>query len=178
LLSSSAFSPLCIGATIYAFNVICPGASVQHLSLIHPHYRKLCRVLVDVDEWGQVELMKLLLRYARVMLPKPSRSDEGGEKESSEEIDPDLKLLLNSVEPTFQSRNPAVVIAATKIFYYLAPPSMFGKFMGPIMRLLLASNGTASGVERVVLRYVVQLTSGEESVAVRLFLIHEPYHPD
>lgn len=137
-------------------------------------------MLIDVDEWGQVELMKLLLRYARVMLPKPSRSDEveGGEKESSEEIDPDLKLLLNSVEPTFQSRNPAVVIAATKIFYYLAPQSMFVKFMGPIMRLLLASNGTASGVERVVLRYVVQLTSGEESVAVRLSPADYFHHPD
>lgn len=73
---------------------------------------------MEVDEWGQVDLINLLLRYARTMLPRPMGRRgtgtgtgeikgvvDGGEEE---EIDPDVKLLLESVEGTFQSRNPAV----------------------------------------------------------------------
>jgi AP-3 complex subunit beta len=41
------------------------------LELLHPHYRKLCKVLVDADEWGQVQLLDLLGRYARTMLSRP-----------------------------------------------------------------------------------------------------------
>lgn len=66
---------------------------------------------MEVDEWGQVDLINLLLRYARTMLPRPMGrrnkgevSEEGGE----EEVDSDVKLLLESVEGTLQSRNPAV----------------------------------------------------------------------
>lgn len=66
--------------------------------MMHQQYRRLCRILVDVDEWGQIDLLNLLLRYARTMLPRPI----------GEEIDTDIKFLLTSAEPLFQSRNPAV----------------------------------------------------------------------
>jgi len=59
-----------------------------------------------VDEWGQVELMELLMRYARSMLVRPVGGDEG--EGGVEEVDRDLQLLLTSSEPLFQSRNPAV----------------------------------------------------------------------
>ncbi len=64
-------------------------------------------MIVDVDEWGQVNLLELLIRYARTMLPRPTVSHHipGEEKE---DVDPDLKLLLSSAEPLFQSRNAAV----------------------------------------------------------------------
>ncbi|KAG8678120.1 AP-3 complex subunit beta, partial [Ceratobasidium sp. 395] len=60
-------SPLSVGAVARAFTLLCPN----RLDLLHPHYRRLCRVLVDADEWGQVELLDLLSRYARSMLSKP-----------------------------------------------------------------------------------------------------------
>lgn len=65
---------------------------------------------MEVDEWGQVDLINLLLRYARTMLPRPvSKGVVGGDSEKEEEeIDSDVKLLLESVEGTFQNRNPAV----------------------------------------------------------------------
>jgi len=71
---------------------------------------------VDLDEWGQVELMDLLLRYARTMLPRPgigsSAGAMAGEEEGKEEdMDKDVKLLLDSVELVFQSRNPAVSVS-------------------------------------------------------------------
>jgi hypothetical protein len=73
------------------------------LDLLHSHFRRLCRTLADVDEWGQVNLLGLLTRYVRTMLLKPS--------DSGESTDPDLQLLLSCSEPLFMSRNPAVRIS-------------------------------------------------------------------
>ena len=95
-------SPLSIGSVAIAFEVLCP----TRLDLLHPHFRRLCRVLVDVDEWGQVNLVELLTRYARTMLPKPSI--ETGMEGQGVELDKDLELLLRSMEPLLQSRNHAV----------------------------------------------------------------------
>jgi AP-3 complex subunit beta len=88
-----------------AFEMVCP----TRLDLLHIHYRRLCHTLVDVDEWGQVNMLNLLLRYVRTMLAKPS--------ESGSSIDPDIQLLLTSAEPLFMSRNPAVS-AAMFLFYF------------------------------------------------------------
>ena len=96
-------SPLSIGSVATAFETVCP----TRLDLLHTHYRRLCRVIVDVDEWGQVNLLELLIRYARTMLPRPTASHVGPEEEK-EEVDSDLELLVTSAEPLFQSRNPAV----------------------------------------------------------------------
>lgn len=54
-------STFTIGSVLMAFNQVCP----DRLDLIHPQYRKLCRMLVDMDEWGQITALDLLLRYAR-----------------------------------------------------------------------------------------------------------------
>ncbi|KAF5327542.1 hypothetical protein D9619_004173 [Psilocybe cf. subviscida] len=131
-------SPLALGAVIVAFNALCP----DRVELLHPHFRRLCRILVDMDEWGQVEAMGLLLRYARVMLVRPSEQEVGAEM-----LDKDLRLLLESVEPVFLSRNPAVVLAASRVFFYAAPPAMHTRFVSPLLRLLSVSPAVA----RVVL---------------------------
>lgn len=44
-----------------AFNEVCP----TRYDLIHPYYRKLCNMLTDLDEWGQIAVLDLLLRYGR-----------------------------------------------------------------------------------------------------------------
>lgn len=93
-------SPLSIGSVAVAFDAICP----TRLDLLHPHYRRMCRLLADLDEWGQLTWLNLLLRYARTMLSKPS-SDCAGDATSD---DVDLKLLLSSSESLLHSRNPAV----------------------------------------------------------------------
>ncbi|KAF8954115.1 adaptin N terminal region-domain-containing protein [Flammula alnicola] len=139
-------SPLSLGSVAVAFQSICP----TRLDLLHPHYRRLCRVLVDVDEWGQVEMMELLLRYVRTMLIRPG----GGGTVEGEDLDKDIKLFLDSVQPVFQSRNPAVVMAATKVFFYAAPPSYWPTFIAPVLRLLTASRE----VERVVLVDLLLIT--------------------
>lgn len=101
-------SPLSIGSVASAFAAVCP----TRLDLLHQHYRRLCRTVVDADEWGQVELLDLLTRYARTMLPRPIVvQDTNGEHK--EEIDSDVQLLLTCSEPLFQSYNPAVSSTCT-----------------------------------------------------------------
>ncbi|CAE6426865.1 unnamed protein product [Rhizoctonia solani] len=153
-------SSLSVGAVARAFSIICP----HKLELLHPHYRKLCRVLVDADEWGQVELLDLLGRYARTMLSRPveglkelvgksaeSKDDvekflEDAPTASFEALDPDLLLLLKSSENLIHSRNPAVVLSVARIHWYLAPSSYRSKIVSPLLRLLHIS----PEIERVV----------------------------
>ena len=54
-------STMVLGSAMAAFVEVCP----ERLDLIHPNFRKLCRLLADVEEWGQVSVINLLLRYSR-----------------------------------------------------------------------------------------------------------------
>ncbi|OMO59005.1 hypothetical protein CCACVL1_25169 [Corchorus capsularis] len=51
-------SPGVVGAAAAAFASVCP----YNLSLIGRNYRKLCEILPDVEEWGQIVLIGILLR--------------------------------------------------------------------------------------------------------------------
>ncbi|KAE8682072.1 AP3-complex subunit beta-A [Hibiscus syriacus] len=52
-------SPAVVGAAAAAFASVCP----YNLSLIGWNYTKLCEILPDVEEWGQIALIGILLRY-------------------------------------------------------------------------------------------------------------------
>ncbi|CAH8626484.1 unnamed protein product [Heterobilharzia americana] len=56
-----------IGSAVRAFEEVCP----DRLDLIHKNYRKLCSLIMDVDEWGQVIILTMLTRYARTQFPNP-----------------------------------------------------------------------------------------------------------
>ncbi|CAL1715981.1 unnamed protein product [Somion occarium] len=147
-------SPLPIGSVAVAFEAVCP----TRLDLFHQHYRRLCRTLIDMDDWGQVDLLNLLVRYARTMLPRPVITEDADGQ--SEEVDPDLKLLLSSAEPLFQSNNPAVVLAVARAFYYLGPPSEMKKIVSPLLRLLHIS----PEIERVTLSYILVVARSSPSL--------------
>ncbi|KAG9454700.1 hypothetical protein H6P81_007604 [Aristolochia fimbriata] len=63
-------SPGVVGAAAAAFNSVCPN---NH-PLIGRNFRRLCETLPDVEEWGQILLIEILLRYviARHGLSKES----------------------------------------------------------------------------------------------------------
>lgn len=42
--------------------------------LLLRNYRKLCNLVMDVDEWGQVVILSMLTRYARTQFPNPEKS--------------------------------------------------------------------------------------------------------
>ena len=99
-------SPLSIGAVAIAFQTICP----TRLDLLHKHYRRLCRMLIDADAWGQINMLEMLSRYARSMLARPVAVAQDTQDNGSiaEEVDPDLQLLLSNAEPLLMSGNHAV----------------------------------------------------------------------
>src|ERR1700761_7145073 len=71
------------GAAVGAFLEICP----ERLDLIHPQFLGLVKKLVDMDEWGQLATLRLLLMYARQCFPRSH-----SKKDSSETtLDPDLE---------------------------------------------------------------------------------------
>ncbi|XP_017074798.1 AP-3 complex subunit beta-2 [Drosophila eugracilis] len=63
---------LVVGSAVMAFDEVCP----ERVDLIHKNYRKLCNLLVDVDEWGQVIIINMLTRYARTQFVDPNADDE------------------------------------------------------------------------------------------------------
>ncbi|MGH0180542.1 UNVERIFIED_CONTAM: hypothetical protein FKN15_022332 [Acipenser sinensis] len=58
---------LVAGSVVMAFEEVCP----DRIDLIHKNYRKLCNMLVDVEEWGQVLIINMLTRYARTQFLDP-----------------------------------------------------------------------------------------------------------
>ncbi|VDP23817.1 unnamed protein product [Schistosoma margrebowiei] len=58
-----------VGSAVRAFEEVCP----ERLDLIHKNYRKLCNLVMDVDEWGQVVILSMLTRYARTQFPNPEK---------------------------------------------------------------------------------------------------------
>lgn len=60
-------NPLVLGTALAALENIAPGRN----DLLHSQYRRLCRSLVDTDEWSQVVMLRVLERYARCEFSDP-----------------------------------------------------------------------------------------------------------
>uniref|UniRef100_A0A673HH73 AP-3 complex subunit beta n=1 Tax=Sinocyclocheilus rhinocerous TaxID=307959 RepID=A0A673HH73_9TELE len=142
-------STLVAGSVVMAFEEVCP----DRIDLIHKNYRKLCNLLVDVEEWGQVVIIHMLTRYARTQFVSPWREDavfdENSAKafyDSEEErrvdqskpyiMDPDHRLLLRNTKPLLQSRNTAVVMAVSQLYWHLAPKHELSIITKSLVRLL------------------------------------------
>ena len=63
---------LVAGSAVTAFEEVCG----ERIDLIHKNYRKLCNLLVDVDEWGQLAITQMLTRYARTQFLNPNVEDQ------------------------------------------------------------------------------------------------------
>uniref|UniRef100_A0A8C2K4K1 AP-3 complex subunit beta n=1 Tax=Cyprinus carpio TaxID=7962 RepID=A0A8C2K4K1_CYPCA len=139
---------LVAGSVVMAFEEVCP----DRIDLIHKNYRKLCNLLIDVEEWGQVVIINMLTRYARTQFLNPNineslleessekafyaSDDEEDEDKKAEAatlakrkpyvMDPDHRLLLRNTKPLLQSRNAAVVMAVAQLYFHLAPKAEVG----------------------------------------------------
>ncbi|XP_008323919.1 AP-3 complex subunit beta-1 isoform X2 [Cynoglossus semilaevis] len=144
-------STLVAGSVVVAFEEVCP----DRIDLIHKNYRKLCNLLVDVEEWGQVVIISMLTRYARTQFISPWKEgaafDENSEKtfyDSDHEekkdqteakpyiMDPDHRLLLRNTKPLLQSRNTAVVMSVAQLYWHLAPKQEVSIVTKSLVRLL------------------------------------------
>lgn len=151
-----------VGPAVSAFMEVCP----ERLDLIHAHYRSLVRKLVDMDEWGQIATLKLMLSYSRKCFPRKRQrvtkvtkkkafyDDEQGaneevsreeDEETSEEVivlGPDLDSLLKACIPLLQSRNSAVLSGVVSCFLYLGTPEYLESAIGPLVALLRGPQDT------------------------------------
>uniref|UniRef100_A0AAQ5Y730 AP-3 complex subunit beta n=1 Tax=Amphiprion ocellaris TaxID=80972 RepID=A0AAQ5Y730_AMPOC len=138
-------STLVAGSVVMAFEEVCP----DRIDLIHKNYRKLCNLLVDVEEWGQVVIISMLTRYARTQFTSPWKennekafyeSDSEEKKGHTEEkpyiMDPDHRLLLRNTKPLLQSRNTAVVMSVAQLYWHLAPKHEVSIVTKSLVRLL------------------------------------------
>lgn len=136
-----------VGPTVSAFLEVCP----DRFDLVHKHYRGLVQKLVDMDEWGQLATIKLLLRYSRRSFPRRTKKvlqtskkgfyedDEQEVIETTHEIqvlDPDLELFLKGCRSLLQSRSSAVIVAVVSCFLYLGEPDYLKDAVGPLIALL------------------------------------------
>uniref|UniRef100_A0A0K8S2E4 AP-3 complex subunit beta n=1 Tax=Crotalus horridus TaxID=35024 RepID=A0A0K8S2E4_CROHD len=162
-------STLVAGSVVMAFEEVCP----DRIDLIHKNYRKLCNLLIDVEEWGQVVIIHMLTRYARTQFVSPCKEDgaleEYSEKnfyESDEQqdkdpkankfysMDPDHRLLIRNTKPLLQSRNAAVVMAVAQLYWHVAPYSEAGIVAKSLVRLLRSNRE----VQYIVLQNIATMS--------------------
>ncbi|XP_058623652.1 AP-3 complex subunit beta-2 isoform X2 [Onychostoma macrolepis] len=167
---------LVAGSVVMAFEEVCP----DRIDLIHKNYRKLCNLLIDVEEWGQVVIINMLTRYARTQFLNPNineslleessdkafyASDDEEDEDKKAEVatlakrkpyvmDPDHRLLLRNTKPLLQSRNAAVVMAVAQLYFHLAPKAEVGIIAKALVRLMRSH----SEVQYVVLQNVATMT--------------------
>eukprot|EP00544_Gedaniella_sp_CCMP2646_P013853 CAMPEP_0202500234 /NCGR_PEP_ID=MMETSP1361-20130828/32395_1 /ASSEMBLY_ACC=CAM_ASM_000849 /TAXON_ID=210615 /ORGANISM="Staurosira complex sp., Strain CCMP2646" /LENGTH=275 /DNA_ID=CAMNT_0049132633 /DNA_START=183 /DNA_END=1007 /DNA_ORIENTATION=- len=60
-------STMVLTSSIVAFTELCPYS----LELLHAPFRKICHLLTDMDEWGQVVVIDTMARYCRKFFSKP-----------------------------------------------------------------------------------------------------------
>uniref|UniRef100_A0A663M703 AP-3 complex subunit beta n=1 Tax=Athene cunicularia TaxID=194338 RepID=A0A663M703_ATHCN len=153
---------LVAGSVVMAFEEVCP----ERIDLIHKNYRKLCNLLIDVEEWGQVVIINMLTRYARTQFLSPNQNVSVGDaKDAKAEaaslakrkpyvMDPDHRLLLRNTKPLLQSRNAAVVMAVAQLYFHLAPKAEVGVIAKALVRLLRSHRS----VQYVVLQNVATMS--------------------
>ena len=109
-------TPFVLSSAVAAFQEVCP----ERIDLVHRHYRKICRMLVDCDEWGQILLANLLLRYARTQFTRPDAYDRSLATGLNDDDDADattLELVLpGDGERSKASSNP---LAGTRVLLLL-----------------------------------------------------------
>ncbi|XP_018653568.1 adapter-related protein complex 3, beta subunit [Schistosoma mansoni] len=140
-----------VGSAVRAFEEVCP----ERLDLIHKNYRKLCNLVMDVDEWGQVVILSMLTRYARTQFPNPENNSHNCTSSKSDTIittpekstqysmsdalpilDADRNALLNASRYLLHSHNSAVVMASSQLLFYLNAKDDYPAVVRALIRTL------------------------------------------
>jgi Adaptin N terminal region len=71
------------------------GAETSALHMLHGCFRKLCHLLTDMDEWGQVVCLDVLTRYCRHFFAQPANYGANG---SAEQIDAKRRVVRRQLD--------------------------------------------------------------------------------
>lgn len=83
-LLSTDTSTMVLSSALIAFCEMCP----TRLELLHGCFRKICHLLTDMDEWGQVVILDLFSRYCRKFFKEP----KGWKNGTAEKIDRERRV--------------------------------------------------------------------------------------
>lgn len=132
-------SVMVVAGAIQSFRIVCPN----NFYLLHKNYRKLCRMLLDMEEWAQVLLIETLQRYARTQFVRPADTDTTQDVSHEEfvdsnqtSLDADYKLLLDSCVSLLHHQNSAVVYAAAILIIDLGTETYITQVATPLLRSL------------------------------------------
>eukprot|EP00760_Papus_ankaliazontas_P035762 PhM_4_TR8011/c0_g1_i1/m.45138/K12397/AP3B; AP-3 complex subunit beta len=181
--------PNVVGAAMIAYHEMCP----TNWELLHKHFRKVCKMLPEFDEWAQIMILGVLQHYARTQFVSPMDrekrletakvarhfyddcGDDGSEDNAAKadrtapketDIDVDHRLMLRSALPLLSSRNKGVVMAVCSLYAHCASPAEFqSKCIKSLMRIVHSGRE----VEYVVLANIHTLVcSNPEPFRARL----------
>jgi AP-3 complex subunit beta len=104
--------PSVLSCALSAWEHMCP----ERTDLLHSSYRQICRLLVEMDEWGQLVAMRVLTLYVRRCFDKPVEPNAGTNANqfyddtanNNSTLDPDLVLLYKCAMQLISSRSSAV----------------------------------------------------------------------
>lgn len=172
-------SPAVLSSAFETFETICP----DRLDLIHPNYRRTCAVLDQMDEFGQVNVLRVLEAYARKCFMTPNAASEGDSEQefynqtgSYSSVDPDLTILLNSVQSLLNSRSSAAVLASCRIIHTIGPQTDLHKVARPLLALMRSS----TDVRYIALQNIAVLALGNPSIWQKFakhFIVY-PFDPE
>jgi AP-3 complex subunit beta len=116
-------SAIVLGSAIQSMNALCP----DRFDLIHKHFKKICSLVLEGDEWGQIQILKMMDRYCRLNFTNPSSSVHTNHSEEQlingdpiigvYQKDTDYELFLESCKQLLASKNPLIVMMASRISY-------------------------------------------------------------
>lgn len=121
--------PSVVSCALSAWEHVCP----ERTDLLHLSYRQICRMLIEMDEWGQLAAMRVLTIYVRRCFEKPVENNNNNvdntstehfyddSSENTSSLDPDLLLLYKCALQLIHSRSSAVCflsISFTYVGYY------------------------------------------------------------
>ncbi|EFJ15530.1 hypothetical protein SELMODRAFT_118138 [Selaginella moellendorffii] len=163
------------GAAAQAFISVCP----ERYSLLSSSFRKLCGLLYEADEWGQISLMDILMRYivakygvvrdfssANVEFSclQQAHEENGGDFYKADTTFPDerweVRLMLSSTLSLLRSQNSAVVLQAAVIHWYFSPGNELSNIVKPLLFLLRSS----LDARHVVLANILSFSKCEPSL--------------
>ncbi|NXF52143.1 AP3B1 protein, partial [Oceanites oceanicus] len=160
-------STLVAGSVVMAFEEVCP----DRIDLIHKNYRKLCNLLVDVEEWGQVVIIHMLTRYARTQFVSPWKVSLEEIIRAKAQLELNLATAIKdnkkcfykyignkrskeNLHPLLDAGLTIVVMAVAQLYWHLAPKSEAGIVSKSLVRLLRSNRE----VQYIVLQNIATMS--------------------
>ena len=164
-------SSMVLTSALVAFCELCP----DRLELLHTSYRKICHLLTDMDEWGQVVIIDLMARYCRRFFKEPKALKQGEAALIDQERRVHRRLSGRGQTTTSSTTKRQVVNDSVELFQTATKPTNTDNTGGGFKDVVNHSGNTGSYSDNPVTRRVVakgfysdeEESSADEAVTIQ-----------